>query len=126
MTEHDTFSRVVLLTDGQVAEITRMLEPKGYTLILDDRKEGWGVMWIRKRGAENFCLDIRGYDTDYQRYAVSWSREYMDIPNHICVQNEPHPNYVLEGTDYMAWSVYQLMDAIVKLPPPPPYKTQKS
>lgn len=120
MNESDTFSVVRLLTNDQVAEITKMLEPKGYTLILDDRKEGWGVMWIRKRGAENLCLNIRGYDPDQQRYAVAWTLEYIDLPNHICVQNEPHPNYVQEGTDFMAWSVYQLMDAIGKLPPPPP------
>lgn len=122
MTEHDTFSVVRMLTDYQVAAITEMLKLPGYTLILDDRPEGFGVTWIRKRGAENLCLTIRGYDPDHQRYAVSWSMEYMDIPNHICVRNEPHPKYIAEGTDFMAWSVYQLMDAIGKLPPLPPYR----
>lgn len=121
MSESDTFSVVQMLTNDQKVAITQMLKRPGYTLILDDRQEGFGVTWIRKRGAENLCLTVRGYDPDHQRYAVSWSMEYMDIAIPICVRGEPHPKYVAEGTDFMAWSVYQLMDAIGKLPPPPPH-----
>lgn len=120
------FTWMETLRNDHADEITKLLKPKGYTLIVDEREEGTGVTWIRKQEAENLCFHIRGYNPTTQRFAVRWTREYMDNAIPICVTGEPHPQYILEGTEFMAWSVYQLIDEIGRLPAYPTNSSTKS